>query len=187
MLIGERIALRVVTKADAELLHGWYADPAYWGGYYNVWPTSVDAIEEGIQKRPGNESGFYLIVDRETGEPMGTGGFYSPHAASYSAMVPDVEVWYGVHHDYRRRRVATQAACLLINHLFSTRPYERLSGFVIAGNEASSRVLELAGMRHEGTWRRMTFLHGTWTDVLLYGITRQDWGSEAVYRQGRDF
>jgi RimJ/RimL family protein N-acetyltransferase len=42
-------------------------------------------------------------------------------------------------------------------------------------------------MRQEGTWRRMTFLHGEWTDVLLYGITRPEWRNERSYRASRDF
>lgn len=187
MLIGKRIALRVATGADAELLLGWYNDPAYWGEFYNLWPTSIEAVEERIRRWRDMEGDLYIITDRATGEPLGTGGWYSPHAASYRQMFPDFEVWYDVHPRFRRQRIATQAACLMVNHLFLSKPLERVSGFVLAGNEGSSRVLELAGLRHEGTWRRMTFLHGQWVDVLLYGITRPDWGSDADYRATRDF
>lgn len=50
MLIGERISLRVATKSDAEMLLGWYNIPEYWGDFYNVWPTSIEAVEERIRK-----------------------------------------------------------------------------------------------------------------------------------------
>jgi RimJ/RimL family protein N-acetyltransferase len=96
MLIGERVTLRATTKADAELLLSWYNDPAFWGIYYNVWPTLIEAVEERIQTWQSGEGELYMIVDRETGEPMGMGGFNSPHAASYRTAFPDVEVWYGV-------------------------------------------------------------------------------------------
>jgi RimJ/RimL family protein N-acetyltransferase len=187
MLVGKRIALRVATKADAELLLGWYNDPAYWGDNYNIWPTSLESVHERIEKWRTSEGGLYIITDRATGEPMGTGGYYSPHAASYRTVFPDFEVWYHIHPNYRRQRVATQAACLLIDHLFGSMPLERLTGFVTAGNAGSARVLELAGMQREGVWRRMMFLHGEWVDVLLYGILRAEWGDHAHYAAEHDF
>jgi len=42
-----------------------------------------------------------------TGEAMGTGGYYSPHAASYRNVFPDFEVWYHVHPQFRLQRIAT--------------------------------------------------------------------------------
>ena len=58
---------------------------------------------------------------------------------------------------------------------------------MVAGNEGSSRVLELAEMQLEGRWRRMMFLHGKWVDILLYGILRSEWHNETEYRAGHPF
>ncbi len=187
MLIGERIALRVATKSDADMLLGWYNDPEYWGEFYNIWPTSIEAVEERIRKWHENEGNLYIITDRATGEPMGTGGYYSPHAASYRTVFPDFEVWYHVRPQFRRQGVASQTARILINQLFLATSLERLTGFVVAGNEGSSRVLELAGMQLEGRWRRMMFLHGEWVDILLYGILRSEWKNETEYRSAHPF
>jgi len=49
---------------------------------------------------------------------------------------------------------------------------------VVADNEGSSRVLDLAGMQRKGRWRRMMLLHGKWVDILLYGILRSEWHND---------
>ena len=42
----------------------------------------------------------------------------------------------------------------------------------MVGNAASCRVLEKAGFRRDGLYRAVTFLHGRYTDMYLYAITR---------------
>lgn len=51
---------------------------------------------------------------------------------------------------------------------------KRLEGLVYATNTASSRVLEKAGFTHEGTRRRAARKRGEITDVLVYGLLRDD-------------
>jgi len=58
---------------------------------------------------------------------------------------------------------------------------------VVDGNDGSARVLERIGMQHEGLLRQMLFLRGAYVDLRLYSITREDWKSEADYRQRFDF
>ena len=95
-----------------------------------------------------SEGAFYLIVPRDPEEPLGTAGYWNQFTAR---MFRSLELSYEVHPSARRKGTATQAACLLVNHLFSVLPIERLQATAVVGNEVSRRVLENAGMRKEGS------------------------------------
>jgi ribosomal-protein-alanine N-acetyltransferase len=135
----------------------------------------------------GPEKAQYLVVRRADREPVGMAGFLNPYAAEHSGMFHGIEIYYQIHPDFRRQGIATQAACLLVNHLFGARPIERIVGYVAEGNEPSRKVLEAAGLQYEGLHRHMNFTHGAYVNVIQLGMIRSDWGSEAEYRKEREF
>ncbi len=183
MLIGKTIALRPTTPADLPLLAEWSNDPEFTGPAFNHWPTTVE-----MEQKAFTPSGFehereaFLIVSRATGEPLGRIGFNNPFTLkAFQAK----EIWYTVHPKFRRQGLATQAACLLVNHLFDATPVNRLQATVVVGNPGSGRVVEHAGLRAEGVYRGLLFLHGRYQDMHLYSIVRADWQDDATYRAGR--
>jgi RimJ/RimL family protein N-acetyltransferase len=183
MLIGKKVSLRIAEPEDAQLLAGWYADPAYLGDFYNVWPESVRDWEQALSKDLDVTEKCTMLIERNaSGEPIGTMGYYQPFTLRlYRAL----EIWYQVHPSARREGVATQAACLLVNHLFDALPVARVLATAVVGNEASSRVAQNAGMQYEGVMRSIVFIHGRPVDVNLYAITRDDWKDETTYRANR--
>jgi ribosomal-protein-alanine N-acetyltransferase len=184
VLIGKNIRLQAMTAADAPLIAEWFSDPAYMGEFNNVWPQTRAAWEQVLGgRRGGHDDGMFLIVGRETGEPMGAIGYWNPF--TNADFFKGYEIWYQVHPAFRRRGLATQATCLLINHLFAAMPVPRIQATVAVENMPSCRVTEAAGMQRDGVYRQVTFLHGRWMDMYLYAIVRGDWGDEATYRQGR--
>jgi ribosomal-protein-serine acetyltransferase len=102
-------------------------------------------------------------------------------------MFHGIEIYYQIHHAYRRQGIGTQSARLLVNHLFNARAIERIVGYVAEQNDPSRKVLENAGLQYEGLHRHMNFTHGQYVNVIQLGMIRSDWGSEAEYRQGRTF
>jgi RimJ/RimL family protein N-acetyltransferase len=114
-------------------------------------------------------------------------GFLNPYAAEHAGMFHGIEIYYQIHPDFRRQGVATQAACIMVNHLFNTRPIERIVGYVAEKNEPSFKVLQKAGLQYEGLHRHMNFTHGEWVNVIQLGMIRSDWANEAEYRAGRTF
>ena len=187
MLIGAEIALRPVCRDDAEMLTGWYNEPEFMGAFYNLWPRSKEMVLERIDSARGPEKAFYIVTRRGDGEPLGTAGFLNPYAADHAAMFHGIEIYYQICPAFRRQGIATQAACLLVNHLFNARAIERIVGYVAEQNDPSRKVLENAGLRYEGLHRHMNFTHGQYVNVIQLGMIRSDWGSEAEYRQGRAF
>lgn len=187
MLIGATISLRPTTRDDAELLTAWYNDPEFLGEFYNHSPRSVDMVRDRVEQMRGPEKAQYLIIRREDNEPLGMAGFLNPYAAEHAGMFHGIEIYYQIHPNFRRQRIATQAACLLVNHLFSTRPIERIVGYVAEGNLASRKVLEAAGLQYEGLHRHMNFTHGAWVNVAQLGMIRSDWISELEFRKTKIF
>jgi ribosomal-protein-alanine N-acetyltransferase len=181
MLIGKNIYLKPITSQDTQLLSDWWSDPDYMGAYYNLWPVTREDLEGTSEDEKRREAKKFLIVDRQTDEPVGTIGFWNPFTLDY--FFKGLELWWQVHPNFRRRGIATQASCVLINHLFDATPIERIQATVVVGNDHSCRVAEAAGMQQEGQYRKVTFLHGTYVDMHLYSIVREDWKSERSYRK----
>ncbi len=187
MLIGRNIFLRPTTRDDAELLADWYNDPQYLGEHFNIWPRTVDMIRDRIEESRGPEKAQYLVLRRSDDMPVGQAGFLNPYAAEHSGMFHGIEIYYQIHPNFRRQGIATQTACLLVNHLFSARPIERIVGYVAETNQPSRKVLEAAGLQYEGLHRHMNFNRGAWVNIIQLGMIRSDWISETAYRQNRSF
>lgn len=76
--------------------------------------------------------------------------------------------------EHRGRGLGTAAQRLLVDYLFDYTTVHRLEALTDARNVAEQRVLERLGFRREGHLRERSFLHGTYTDVLIYGLLRRE-------------
>ena len=182
MLIGKNISLRPITFADQKLLLDWFNDPDFMGRYDNHWTRSLEQMEKEHQEAVQHGDALYMITSRDQGEPMGEVGYLNRYCSAY---FQGQEIFYAVHPQYRGRGIATQAACLLVNHLFDATPLNRIQAMVVAGNEQSCKVLENAGLTHEGILRGLLFIHGSFVDMHMYSIVRTDWRDEEMYRKAR--
>lgn len=88
----------------------------------------------------------YLFIHVEDSVLIGMGGYKG--RADNSGMV---EIGYAVVPAYRRRGLATEAARGLIDHAFSHAHIRRVDAHTLAERNASTRVLEKAGMKRVGT------------------------------------
>jgi ribosomal-protein-alanine N-acetyltransferase len=76
--------------------------------------------------------------------------------------------------EHRGRGVGTAAHRRLVDHLFDFTTVHRLEALTAAENVAERTALERIGFVHEGVLRGAAFLNGTWHDVVLYGLLRDD-------------
>ncbi len=74
--------------------------------------------------------------------------------------------------DVRGRGVGTEAQRLLVEHLFTTTPVQRLSVWTELENVAEQRALEKCGFEREGVLRQGGWRGGAWRDLCLYGRLR---------------
>jgi RimJ/RimL family protein N-acetyltransferase len=174
LLIGKKIELKPLTPDGYTLAAKWFSDSSYMGNFYNIFPETNETIHELVESCNKTGGGAYFIWDRDKNEPVGAIGYFNPF--TFSPAFSGFEIWYQVHQDHRGKRVATQAASLLINHLFNAGrpPVNRIQATVVLGNEASRKVLEHSGMKEEGIMRAR--LRRSFKNIIEVSVTRRKHG-----------
>lgn len=82
------------------------------------------------------------------------------------------ELGYWIGKPYWGNGYATEAASAVIDHAFGAMKLHRVFAHYMAHNPASGRVLEKAGLTREGLLAEHIRKNGRFTDIVLYGITR---------------
>lgn len=80
----------------------------------------------------------------------------------------NVGYWIGV--PYWGRGYCTEALRAVLAFGFGELGLERIYAAHMSENPASGRVMQKAGMRHEGSLRRHLWIRGRLVDVELYGV-----------------
>ncbi len=84
------------------------------------------------------------------------------------------ELGYFVLERLRRRGIATAAASLVVRRALNDEDYVRVQATVEPWNVASRRVLERAGLRHEGLMRSFVVYGDRVADAHFYAAVRGD-------------
>ena len=86
-----------------------------------------------------------------------------------------LQLGYDMGPAYRGHGYMTEAVRAVIRHLLTEAEVNRVFCSVRAGNVASRRVCEKAGLIHEGTMRQhYARQDGGYDDVCLYGVVKND-------------
>jgi ribosomal-protein-alanine N-acetyltransferase len=104
---------------------------------------------EGVPVGPDAVFGPRLVVERSTGEVIGTAGFFGPPRHGL------VEIGYGIVPSRQRRGYATEAARALIELALAQPGVSEIVAHAEPGNAASIRVLERNGLTHAGREGRL--------------------------------
>ena len=100
------------------------------------------------------------------GERAGTMAFHRTNRRSRIAHLGGL----AVHPDFRGRRLADEAALLLIRHLFDELGFHRLELEIYGFNERAIAHAERIGFVREGVRRRAYERHGDWVDGVRFGL-----------------
>jgi RimJ/RimL family protein N-acetyltransferase len=79
-----------------------------------------------------------------------------------------------IHADHRRKGYAAEAIRLVLHYYFNERRYQKVNAEVYSFNIPSMRLHERLGFTVEGCLRRMIYTGGEYHDVLVYGLTREE-------------
>lgn len=170
---GERIYLRALVPADA---HGpyaaWMNDPEVLQFLESRFaPHSPERLEEWVRRHQG-DGAFRLFAiclhddDRHVGN-LKLGPIDWVHRfAEVAYIIGDRECW--------GRGYATEAVRAAVDYAFGELNLRRVFAACYANNEGSRKVLERAGLVHEGTRRQHYFYRGTYVDELVFGRLRDE-------------
>lgn len=137
-------------------------------------PNSLARVEKWV--REASEKGFrdvdqflFEIEALDSGETVGSIDTHhcDPRTGTFSYGV-------SVREQYRGRGYASDAISLVLRYYFLERRYQKCSVGVFSFNEDSQRLHERLGFQLEGRQRRMTYSGGAYHDLLLYGLTIEE-------------
>lgn len=173
-LHSSRLTLRPFTESDAAPLFEFARNPnitrfTLWDAHRNLDETLAFVGDYAQSRYREGMAEPYAITLTPNPTPIGSCGCFW-----VSQPFRTMELGYWVAEPFWGMGIAAEACRTLIDHVFCEYAPVRLQARVIAGNTASSRVLEKLGFVFEGTLRSALCRKGKYEDLLLYSILQQD-------------
>jgi ribosomal-protein-alanine N-acetyltransferase len=138
-----------------------------------AWPAQWSTLR--ALARRGQSLPFVITVDGQLAGQITVGNVIRGSLCS-------AWVGYWVSADLAGGGVATAAVALVTDHCLATAGLHRLEATVRPENGPSLRVLEKAGFRQEGLFRRYLDVAGDWRDHLCFAVTAEDASQGLVSR-----
>ncbi|MEN8613981.1 GNAT family N-acetyltransferase [Dehalogenimonas sp. THU2] len=111
---------------------------------------------------------IFAITDKADDKLMGAVGLI---------LTPEhlrAEIGYWLGREYRGKDVMTEAARAVLEYAFNKLDIESVTAHHLRPNTASGKVMQKLGMKYEGCRRKFYFHRGEYIDVIMYGITKEE-------------
>ena len=172
-IIGENLYLRPLEEADAPMYVRWLNDPEV-SRYLEMgrFPLNLLRERDYIQGLYADQSNMNLaIVLKDDDRHIGSVGLHQIHPANPSAVfgifIGEKDCW--------EKGYGTEAARLMLRHGFQALNLNRIHLRVFEFNMRAVRTYEKAGFVQEGVLRQEHYAEGSYHNVVLMGILREDW------------
>ena len=180
-IVGRTAALRALEQRDVPRIVEGCTDPetVRWLGQLPQPYTAKDAEEflQAVMERHATGTAvIWAVADPASDDLIGTANLFDIRRGR------DAETGYWIHPAARGRGVATEATRLMLRHAFvpiedGGLGLERVRAVAAEGNAASRRVLERAGLTHQGRERGVVLVEGgTPADAAIYDVVAGELG-----------
>jgi len=130
----------------------------YLDGMAEAWIATHDKeFEEG-------KSAIFAITLKNSGQLIGAIGL------SMQQQYKLAELGYWIGEEYWNQGFCTEAAKAVLNYAFDSLHLHKVTANHFAGNPASGRVMEKAGMHYEATLKSHILHWGKYKDLVCYAI-----------------
>lgn len=153
----ERTFMREILGNDFDFLLRMMSDPEVMRYYPSPYTDKDvrDFINRMRTRYREDGFGLWLLVDRESGEPLGRVGLQRQSVNG----VDEFEISYMVHRPFWRRGLATEAALAVRAYAFGERKLPRVVSLIRPENVPSQGVARKLGMQASGAIQLMGFEH----------------------------
>lgn len=173
----ERLRLRPLKLSDAPAVQEYVSDARVAEMTSQIpHPYPELGAEEWIRGHGSGEETVFARARKKDDEMIGAIGI-RPESHGLAA---EIGFWVGI--PYWGHGFCTEAAREILRYCFEELGIQRVWAGHIAGNEASGRVQQKIGIKHEGYSPWAIFRFGEPKDRVLFGIIRPDW--EEMNRPG---
>ena len=132
----------------------------------------LEKLEQQLAQEAASHSAF-LLWERDAGALVG-GIWLAPDRLRY--QVPSHELEYYLGENFSGKGYMTEAVRAVVEYCFTALGDQVVSAQAFGENPGSSRVLEKAGFRFEGTTRRaMRGFDGKAHDLENWSLLREEW------------
>lgn len=159
---GKNVNLRGGDKEDVPLIAEWWNDMEYFGEHQGLMTISKAKLEKVML-----EDAIFFIIEKKDGVKIG-------HINSWMRGRM-MEIGFALVPGERGKDYGTEAIQLMVNYLFLSRDIVRIQAPTETKNIASQKALEKAGFSKEGIMRKSWYIRGSYRDMYLYSILREDW------------
>jgi RimJ/RimL family protein N-acetyltransferase len=175
--VGERVRLRGVEPDESVLLMEFDQDSAVMRNNERLHPPRSKAgyrqwVETGAGT-PDDDTFGAGIESLEEGRLVGGLG---TNGVDKNAGVFSYGIAIGA--EFQRRGYASEAIILLLRYMFGERRFQKCDVGIYAYNPASRKLHEKLGFIEEGRRRRHQFFAGGYHDLVMMGITVEEYAAE---------
>jgi RimJ/RimL family protein N-acetyltransferase len=174
ILRGERVYLRSPERTDIPIFVRWFNDAELTATLAMRAPMSVPMEEawfEGMVKSQGVDNYHFTICLLADERPIGTCNLFAVDKLNGNAgigiSIGEKSLW--------DQGLGTEAMLALLDFGFGMVRLERLWLDVYDFNERARRSYEKCGFVLEGVQRRAMFKRGSYIDVQMMSILRDEW------------
>ncbi len=170
---GDKIYLRPFMKSDIPVWFAWFNDPLVTEHMNKgIFPNTELLQEELYNSLLKSKNDVQLaVVYKEDDSLIGIIGI---HKIDWVHRLGDISVVIG-EQSRTGKGIATEAIGLIIKHAFLTMNLRRLTAGMAASNIGAKRCFEKNGFELEGTRRKHIFLNGSYIDIYMMGLLREEW------------
>lgn len=173
ILRSERVYLRALEPADAELVHAWYehADTARLMGEMPRSLARRRADADQATSEAGRDWYSFVICLIADDRPIGRADIFEIDRYNGSAG-------FGLaigEHDLRGGGLGTEAVNVIVDFCFGQLRLERLWLVTDSVNLTAQHVYEKAGFLHEGRLRQAFYQDGVFQDDIRMAMLREEW------------
>lgn len=172
---GTLVRLRAMEPEDAEHFYQINQEVDVDRSLEMVWPpTSLASqkewVDEASRKPDRSTDDLKFVIEAlESGDIVGS--IDTHHCDPRNGKL---EYGLAVSERFRGKGYAAEAILLVLRFYFFERRYQKANPAVFDFNESSKRLHEKLGFKLEGVRRRDGYSHGDYHDLLLFGMTVEE-------------
>lgn len=174
------LAFRKLSMNDAEALFHYASDPEV--TKYVIFPTHQSLedtrafIQLNLEKYEKGQVACWAVTLKDTGALVGTADF-----CWWSLEQRKAEVGFCFAKEHWGKGYASEALMALIKFGFTYMDLNRIEARCFDENKASARVMEKAGMKHEGFMRDLIYIKGRFWSIHQHAILKEDYDKLPLY------
>lgn len=171
-IYGKKVTLRALEMRDMPRLAKWHNDPET-ANFLLGWSFPISRYEqiEWYKKSVKDPQTRRFAIDDEKGNFIGIIGLWN---INWKDREASVGILLG-EKNCRGKGYGTDAMKTLMDYAFNELQMHRLSGEILAYNEASKKFTGNLGWQQEGIARKKVFRSGKYHDVVMVAVLEEDY------------